>query len=60
MPTIVPAANPPSNPAAIAPPSPAFAGDGTAANGIAVATKRTPIIFRKVVSPENALLNANK
>ena len=59
MPTIVPAANPPSTPAAIAPPSPAFAGDETAANGIAVATKRTLTVFRTAVSPENALLNAN-
>jgi hypothetical protein len=58
MPTIVPAANPPSTPAAIAPPSPACAGDGAAANGTAVASKRTLTIFRKAVSPKKiALLN---
>jgi hypothetical protein len=59
MPTIVPAANPPSTPAAIAPPSPAFAGDETDANGIAVATKRTLTVFRTVVSAEDVLLNVN-
>jgi hypothetical protein len=59
MPTIVPAANPPSTPAAIAPPSPAFAGDETDANGIAVATKRTLTVFRTAVSPEDDLLNAS-